>query len=80
MANCCALFHLIRTLDKNGETGAAALLADLGSKGEGARDLAYRWYNILDARSDRLQQAGYLLDRNYAPRRQFALSVLAAIR
>ncbi len=40
--------HLIRTLDCKGESGAAALLAQLGSRGEAARDLAYRLYSICD--------------------------------
>ena len=40
--------HLIQTLDKQGETGAARLLAQLGDKGEVCRDLAYRLYVICD--------------------------------
>ena len=40
--------HLIQTLDKQGETGAAILLAQLGDKGEICRDLAYRVYVICD--------------------------------
>ncbi len=40
--------HLIQTLDKQGETGAAKLLAQLGDKGEICRDLAYRLYIICD--------------------------------
>ena len=40
--------HLIQTLDKHGETGAAKLLARLGDKGEICRDLAYRLYVICD--------------------------------
>jgi putative DNA methylase len=40
--------HLIQTLDKQGETGAAKLLAQLGDKGEICRDLAYRLYVICD--------------------------------
>ena len=40
--------HLIQTLDKQGETGAAILLAQLGDKGEICRDLAYRLYVICD--------------------------------
>lgn len=40
--------HLIQTLDKQGETGAAKLLAQLGDKGEVCRDLAYRLYVICD--------------------------------
>jgi putative DNA methylase len=40
--------YLIRTLDQKGETGAATMLSLLGSRGEIARDLAYRLYNICD--------------------------------
>jgi putative DNA methylase len=40
--------HLIQTLDKQGETGAAKLLAQLADKGEICRDLAYRLYVICD--------------------------------
>jgi putative DNA methylase len=40
--------HLIRALDQNGESGAALLLAQLGSRGEVARDLAYRLYSLCD--------------------------------
>jgi putative DNA methylase len=40
--------HLIRALDKQGEIGAAELLARVGSRGELARDLAYRLYSLCD--------------------------------
>ncbi len=40
--------HLIRALETEGETGAARLLARIGERGEGARDLAYRLYGICD--------------------------------
>jgi len=40
--------YLIRTLDKEGEKGAGALLGKLGSFGETARDLAYRLYTICE--------------------------------
>ena len=40
--------YLIRELDKKGEQGAAELLAKLGDRGEIARDLAYRLYNLCD--------------------------------
>lgn len=40
--------QLIRTLDQKGETGTAALLAQLNSQGEAARDLAYRLYSLCD--------------------------------
>ena len=40
--------YLIRTLDQDGETGAAELLAKLGSKADLARDLAYRLYSLCD--------------------------------
>ncbi|MDJ0714460.1 MAG: DUF1156 domain-containing protein [Prochloraceae cyanobacterium] len=40
--------YLIRELEQNGETGVAKMLARLGDKGELARDLAYRLYNLCD--------------------------------
>jgi putative DNA methylase len=43
--------HLIRTLDQKGETSAATMLSQLGDRGERARDLAYRLYNICDRKS-----------------------------
>jgi putative DNA methylase len=40
--------HLIRTLQTNGESEAAALLNKLGGLGETARELAYRLYSICE--------------------------------
>jgi putative DNA methylase len=41
--------YMIRALlDEGGETSAAALLSQLGTIGEAARELAYRLYNICD--------------------------------
>ncbi len=40
--------HLIRTLDQDGESGAAALLNKLGGIGETAHELAYRLYAICE--------------------------------
>lgn len=40
--------HLICTLDKQGETKAAALVAKLDGRGEIARDLAYRLYQVCE--------------------------------
>src|SRR5207247_7827647 len=40
--------HLIRTLDKDGESGAATLLHQLGGLAETARDLAYRLYTLCE--------------------------------
>jgi len=40
--------YLIRALDLSGEVGAATLLAQLGTLGEIARDLAYRLYSTCD--------------------------------
>jgi putative DNA methylase len=37
--------HLVRSVGAGGESGAAALVAKLGSKAEIARELAYRLYN-----------------------------------
>ncbi|MEQ9624327.1 DUF1156 domain-containing protein [Coleofasciculus chthonoplastes] len=40
--------YLIHELDQKGEMGAAEMLAKLGDRGEIARDLAYRLYNLCD--------------------------------
>ncbi len=40
--------HLIRALDKQGESGAAALMKQLGATAEIARDLAYRLYTVCE--------------------------------
>ena len=40
--------HLIRAHDKQGEQGAAELLAQVGEQGEVARDLAYRLYTTCE--------------------------------
>jgi putative DNA methylase len=40
--------HLIFALDQNGEEAAAALLGQLGSMSETARDLAYRLYTVCE--------------------------------
>ena len=40
--------HLIRALEQQGETGAAALVQKVGGLGEVARDLAYRLYGICE--------------------------------
>ena len=40
--------HLIRKLEQEGESAAAALVHQLGGMAETARDLAYRLYNICD--------------------------------
>ena len=40
--------HLIRTLDKEGESAAAVLLHKLGGVAETARDLAYRLYTVCE--------------------------------
>jgi len=40
--------HLVRALDRDGETGAARLLARLGTMGATARDLAYRLYVLCE--------------------------------
>ncbi len=40
--------HLIRALEQDGEAGAATLLTRLGERGQVARDLAYRLYNLCE--------------------------------
>jgi putative DNA methylase len=48
--------HMIRTLEADGESAAAELVAKLGSKAEIARELAYRLYTMCE-RKKRTQEA-----------------------
>ncbi|MBI4902184.1 MAG: DUF1156 domain-containing protein [Acidobacteria bacterium] len=50
--------HLIRRLDKHGETEAANLKAKIGGMAEIARDLAYRLYTLCE-RKGWAEEAGY---------------------
>ncbi len=50
--------HLIRSLDKDGETAAGALASKVGGLAEIARDLAYRLY-VLSERKGWAEEAGY---------------------
>jgi len=40
--------HLIRALERDGENGAASILAKLGERGQVARDLSYRLYTLCE--------------------------------
>jgi putative DNA methylase len=51
-----AVHHLVRRLEKDGETGAAELIVLLGGMAETARELAYRLYTICE-RKKRAQEA-----------------------
>jgi len=48
--------HLIRVLEADGESAAAALVSKLGSQAEVARELAYRLYSVCE-RKKRAQEA-----------------------
>ena len=51
--------QLIRVLESGGETAAATLVAQLGSKAEAARELAYRLYTICERRKRAPQALSY---------------------
>jgi putative DNA methylase len=51
-----AVHHLVRRLEKDGESGAAELVSTLGGSAETARELAYRLYTICE-RKKRAQEA-----------------------
>jgi putative DNA methylase len=51
--------HLLRALEQDGEAGAAALLARVGLRGDAARDLAYRLYQICERQSRAQEALGY---------------------
>jgi putative DNA methylase len=51
--------HLLRALEQDGETGAAALLARVGPRGDAARDLAYHLYQICERQGRPQEALGY---------------------
>lgn len=51
--------HLVRALDAGGESGAAALVAKLGSKAEVARELAYRLYALCERKKRAAEALAY---------------------
>ncbi|GAB1428086.1 hypothetical protein MASR2M17_15140 [Aminivibrio sp.] len=53
------MHHLIRVLESEGETGAAELAAKRGGRAEGARDLAYRLYNLCERKKRAAEALAY---------------------
>lgn len=51
--------QLVRTLEAGGEKGAAKLVANLGSKAEAARELAYRLYTLCERKKRAAQALSY---------------------
>ncbi len=51
--------HLVRVLDKDGENGAAEIVALLGGKAEMARELCYRLYTLCDRKKRAAEALGY---------------------
>jgi putative DNA methylase len=51
--------HLIRVLQSDGESGAAALVSKLGAKAEVARELAYRLYTLCDRKRRAAEALSY---------------------
>ena len=51
--------HLIRVMNKDGETAAAAIARVLGSKADPARDLAYRLYSICERKKRAAEAIAY---------------------
>jgi putative DNA methylase len=51
--------QLVRALEAGGETAVAALVAKLGSKAEGARELAYRLYALCERKKRAPQALSY---------------------
>ena len=54
-----AVHHLIRVLDTRGETGAAEIIAPLGSTAETARDLCYRLYTLCERKKRAAEALSY---------------------
>lgn len=51
--------HLIRALEAGGESAAAALVAQLGSKAEAARELCYRLYTLCERKKRTAEALSY---------------------
>lgn len=51
--------HLIRVLETGGEMAAAALVANLGSSADTARELAYRLYTICERKQRPAEALAY---------------------
>ncbi len=54
-----AVHHLIRALDTLGETGAAEIVAPLGSTAETARELCYRLYTLCERKKRAAEALSY---------------------
>ena len=54
-----AVHHLIRALDTRGETGAAEIIAPLGSTAETARALCYRLYTLCERKKRAAEALSY---------------------
>lgn len=54
-----AVHHLIRVLEKGGESAAADLAAKLGSRAETARELAYRLYTLCERKKRAAEALSY---------------------
>lgn len=54
-----AVHHMVKNLNEKGETGAAELLAKLGSTGDIARELAYRLYNLCERKKRSAEALNY---------------------
>jgi len=59
ISNWKATQYLVHTLDIQGEMGSAEILVQLGSRGQIARDLAYRLYSICDRKGWTQEAIGY---------------------
>ena len=54
-----AVHHLIRVLETRGETGAAEIVAPLGSTAETARELCYRLYTLCERKKRAAEALSY---------------------
>ena len=54
-----AVHHLIRVLETRGETGAAEIIAPLGSTAETARELCYRLYTLCERKKRAAEALSY---------------------
>ena len=54
-----SVHHLVRVLETGGESGAALLLAQLGSGADAARELAYHLYTVCERRKRAAEALAY---------------------
>ena len=72
------MHHLVRVLEKRGETGAAEIVAVLGGRAETVRELCYRLYTLCERKKRAAEALRYnTLVQSWSEITQLARSVPA---